>query len=131
MANLTAIQLEQLSDSYQDLAQELIQFKLNHAASLNALEFQDLSSRIGLILHNSNLMAALSTVVSVQDLTPQLNSLTQSTAAINHALATITSVQKVIDIATLVVNLGTSVLTGNVTGIINNISGLATAIAGV
>ena len=125
MANLTADQMGQLADNYQALADQLLQYKLKNAATLTPLQVQDLSSRITLILHNANLMAALSTVQAVQDLTPQLDSLKQATTSIGNALNTIATVQKVIDIATTIVDLGTSVLSGNIDGIVGNIGSLA------
>jgi len=128
MATLDSTQLGQLAQDYQSLGEALMQYKLDNAANLSSLEFQDLSGRINLIMHNSNILAATATYTITADISGQLAAISDAGNEIAGALKTIRTVQTVIDIATAVVNLGTSIISLNVGGIISGASGLVTAI---
>jgi len=128
MATLTSDQLAQLAEDYQSLGEALLQFKLDNAATLDSMTFQDLGSRINLIIHNSNVLAAMATYSIASDISQQLTSIGQATKDITGALQTIKSVQNAIDIATAVVNVGTSLLSLNVNGVVSGVSDLVTAI---
>src|SRR5580658_9826274 len=117
MGDLPSEQLSQLSADYQNLADQLNLYSQNNASTLNLEQYQGLSQKIEQILDHSNEIAARSVIQSDQDISEELNSLTQSTANINSALKTIGNVQKVIDFADTVMDLGASVLSGDIKGI--------------
>jgi hypothetical protein len=129
MGDLPSEQLSQLSADYQNLADRLNLYLQNNASTLNLEQYQGLSQKIEQILDHSNEIAARSVIQSDQDISEELNSLTQSTANINSALKTIGNVQKVIDFADTVMDLGASVLSGDIKGITDNISNLSTGLA--
>jgi len=128
MATLTSAQLAQLAQDYQSLGQALLQYKLDNAADLSSIEFQDLGSRISLIMHNANILAAMATTAIASDISAQLAAITDASNQIAGALKTIQTVQAAIDIATAVVNLGTSLISLNVGGIVSGVGDLVQAI---
>jgi len=128
MATLDSTRLGQLAQDYQSLGEALMQYKLDNASNLSSLEFQDLSGRINLIMHNSNILAAMATYTIAADISNQLAAISDAGNEITGALKTIRTVQTAIDIATAVVNLGTSIISLNVGGIISGASGLIAAI---
>ena len=121
MPDLTSDQLGQLATDYQKIASGLLQYKLDNADKLSIVEFQDLSGRINLIVHNSNILAALATFETAQDISKSLNSLNNATDEIDAALKKIKKVQDVIDIAAIAINIGTSILSKDIEGTIDNI----------
>ena len=128
MADLTTAQLTQLADNYQSMAKQLMLFKLQNLDKFNSIEVQDMTTRVSLLLHNSNLLTALSTFQSVQDLKPHLESIRQSTEQLKKTLDNIKKVQKGIDLATVVINLGSSLLTRDFNGIAGHAGELAEAV---
>ena len=130
MADLTTAQLADLADNYQSMAKQLMQYKLDNLDKFNAVQVQDMTTRVSLLLHNSNLLSALSTFQAVQDLKPHLDSIKQSTAQLKATLDKIKKVQKAIDIATVVINLGSSLITRDFNGIAGHAGELAEAVKG-
>ena len=130
MADLTTAQLTELADNYQSMAKQLMQYKLSHLAEFNSVQVQDMTTRVSLLLHNSNLLTALSTFQAVQDLKPHLASIKQSTADLQKTLDKIKKVQEAIDIATIVVNLGSALVTQNFNKIAEHAAELAAAVKG-
>jgi hypothetical protein len=128
MATLTAAQLDELATDYSNLAQELLQYKIDNLGTLTALQSHDLGSRIDIVIYDATLLSALATYQTVTDIGPQLDSIKDASANIAAALKTIATVQKVIDIAAIVVKLGSAILTVNVGDIISSVDDLIAAL---
>lgn len=121
MSKITGEQLSEIALNYQTIAKAFLNYKLDNADKLTIVQFQDLSGRINLIVHNSIILAALSTITTKTDVSSSLDLLKQSQNDITEALKKIADVQKVIDLAATVINIGTSIISGDVNGIIKNI----------
>ncbi|MEP6952066.1 MAG: hypothetical protein ABI863_22440 [Ginsengibacter sp.] len=125
MSVLTSDQLGQLAKDYQKIASELLKFKLENANNMSITEFQDLGSRITLIVHNSNILAAMATYQTAEDISDSLNTLTDSADKIDATLKKIQKVQDIIDIAAMAINVGTNILSGNLKGTVQSIGEFA------
>jgi hypothetical protein len=129
MATLTTAQLDELATDYSNLAQGLLQYKIDNIGILTALQSHDLGSRIDIVIYDATLLSALATYKTVADISVQLASIKQASASIAAALKTIATVQKVIDIATIVVKLGSAILTVNAGDIVSSVGDLITALS--
>ena len=128
MENLSPAQLTQLALDYKALGDQLMKYINDMAGQLTTLQYSDLSNRVGIIYHNVTLLSALSTYQTVQNLTPQLNSIKQAATQVSGVLKTIADVQKAINIAADVVDIGTSILSFNIGNIVSGVGSLVTDI---
>ena len=124
MPELTTDQIGELAADFLKFGNILLQYKLNNEEALSDSEDQSLRNLINSIVHTSNLLAALATYDTAEDIASSLIQLKKSTDKINEALKRIKNIQDGINIATLIINIGTSVLSNDAHGFLEGVTKL-------